>query len=220
MTSRNGAGARARLVAHAQRLVPDDLAVGTSGNLSVRLGDEILITPGGMPYDGMTPADIVRIDERGAPADPRRRPSSELPMHRLAYEVSGAGAVVHTHSSYATAVACALDELPAVHYLLAAVGGTVPVVPYATFGSDELAHHMARGLAGRRAVLLGNHGVLTVGATLEEAYGHAVTVEWCAALYHRASQLGSPRILDDAEIEHVGERFRSLGYLAHQQGER
>lgn len=211
---------RRELVAYAQRMASDGLAVGTSGNLSVRAGDDLLVTPGGVAYEAMGPDDIVRVRPDGevlagdghGPAP--HRATSELAMHRLAYEVSRAGAVVHTHSPYATAIACVLDELPPVHYVLAGLGGRVPVVAYATFGSDELADGVARGLAGRAGVLLGNHGTLTVGADLAEAYGHAQTLEWCAALYLRARQLGEPRVLDDGEIARVAEKMRALGYLA------
>lgn len=208
----------AELVQWARRMASDGLAVGTSGNLSVRDGDAVLCTPGGVAYETMRPADVVRVssDGRVAAADGGTtswQPTSELPMHRLAYAATGGSAVVHTHSPYATALACVLDELPAVHYTLAALGGRVPVVPYATFGSEELARGVGQALEGRSAVLLANHGALTVGASLPEAYGHAQTLEWCAALYLRARQLGQPRQIDDAELAHVAHRMHALGYL-------
>lgn len=207
--------ARAELVRFARRLEADGLAIGTSGNLSVRLGDRLLITPGGVPYDQLSAETLAETGLEGTHRS-GGRPSSELPMHLAAYHVEGVKAVVHTHARHATAVACLLDELPAIHYLLASLGESVPVVPYVRFGSGELADHVRRALPGRRAVLLGHHGTLTVGASLAEAYDAALTVEWLAELWVTAASVGDPELLSRQEIAAVAEQMRELGYLSAQ----
>lgn len=206
---------RAELVGYARRLDTDGLAVGTAGNLSVRVADRLLITPGGVPYDQLTPETVAETSVDGVHlAGPR--PSSELPMHVAAYEVDGVAAVVHTHARHATAVACLLEELPAIHYLLAALGESVPVVPYVRFGSDELAAHVRGALPGRRAVLLGHHGTLTVGPSLADAYDAALTLEWLAGLWVTAASVGDPQPLSPTEIAAVARQMRELGYLPAQ----
>lgn len=202
----------AELVRFARRLETDGLAVGTAGNLSVRVNDRLLITPGGVPYDQLSPETLAEAGLHGEHrAGPR--PSSELPMHLAAYGVDGVAAVVHTHARHATAVACLLEELPAIHYLLASLGESVPVVPYVRFGSDELAAHVREALPGRRAVLLGHHGTLTAGASLAEAYDAALTLEWLAGLWVTAASVGDPQPLSRTEIAAVARQMRELGYL-------
>lgn len=203
---------REELVAVARRMESDGLAVGTAGNVSVALGDRLVITPGGVAYDRLDAAALAEVtfDARPVAGPP---PSSELPMHRAAYDVDGVGAVVHTHARYATAVACVRDELPAIHYMLATLGESVPVVPYARFGSRELADHVRAGLAGRRALLLGHHGTLTVGPTLTDAYDAALTLEWLAQLWVTAASVGDPQPLSREELTAVAAQMRQLGYL-------
>jgi len=195
--------------------------VATAGNLSLRSRGLTAITPTSVDYDKLEPETITVVNEVGVPVDGTHRPSSELAMHLAAYGATGAGAVVHTHSPYATVLATAGIALPPVHYLAADLGGWVRIAPYATFGSDELAASVASTLAGRTAVLLERHGTLTVGDTLEQAYERALVLEWLAAVYVRASALGTPMVLDDAELERVSERLeelrddrRSIGPLA------
>ncbi|HKI93601.1 MAG TPA: class II aldolase/adducin family protein [Gaiellaceae bacterium] len=212
---------RELVVRFARRLRPDGLAIVTAGNLSLRSRGLTAITPTSVDYDELEAEAIAVVNEIGVPVDGAHRPSSELPMHLAAYGATGAGAVVHTHSPYATALATAGIALPPVHYLAADLGGWVRIAPYATFGSDELAESVATTLAGRTAVLLERHGTLTVGDTLEQAYERALVLEWLATVYVRASALGSPVALDDTELERVSERFedlrnerRSIGPLA------
>jgi L-fuculose-phosphate aldolase len=143
----------------------------------------------------------------GDPIDAPLGPSSELPMHLSVYERSGAGAVVHTHSEYATILGTLIDELPPIHYLISLLGGPVRVVPYATPGSAELADHMAKGLEGRSAVLLGNHGTITTGENLDQAYSRAILLEWLCGLYYRARLFGEPRLLDMVEIDKVARQL-------------
>ncbi|HEU5004235.1 MAG TPA: class II aldolase/adducin family protein [Actinomycetota bacterium] len=197
--------AGADLVATARRLGPDGLATGTAGNLSVRVApDRILVTPSGVAYGTLQTGHLCLVSEAGEviEAGPHA-PSTELPMHLAAYRATGAGAVVHTHSPYATTLGTLVDEIPGVHYLVALLGGPVRVAAYATPGSAELAAGMAAGLEGRSALLLGNHGAVTVGATLHEAYERAVLLEWLCALYYRARLAGEPRILDAGELARV-----------------
>lgn len=201
------AAARAELVAYGRRLAPDGLAIGTAGNLSRRVGDLVAITPRGVAYGATRPEHVCVVDLDGAVVESTLGPSSELPMHLTVYGICDAGAVVHTHSPYATTLGTIVDEVPPIHYLLSLLGGPVRVAPYATPGSAALAGHMARGLKGRSAVLLGNHGTITTGATLEEAYSRAVLLEWLCGLYYRARLLGEPRLLDLDEIAKVGRQL-------------
>lgn len=194
---------REALAAYGRRMAPDGLAIATGGNLSCRRGELVAITPRGVPYEAVTAATVCVVDRSGAPVDAPLGPSSELPMHLAAYAATGAGAVVHTHSDYATILGTLIEELPPIHYLLSLLGGPVRVAPYATPGSPELAAHMARALEGRSAVLLGNHGAITVGDTLEVAYNRALLLEWTCGLYYRARLAGEPRLLDRAEIDKV-----------------
>ena len=201
---------RALLVHHAGLLRPDGLVVGTAGNLSSRAGEIVAITPSSVDYDELEPGLICLVGIDGEIVEAKRPPSSELPMHLAVYESTGAGAIVHTHAPYATTLATVTDELPAIHYAIADLGGPVRVAQYATFGTDELADAVREALAGRSAVILGSHGTLTIGKTLEEAYARTVLLEWLSALYYRARLLGEPRILSLDEIERVGGRLRAM----------
>ena len=201
---------RALIVDQAGRLRPDGLVVGTAGNLSIRSGELVAITPTSVDYDALDPGLICVVGLDGVIVEGVRAPSSELPMHLAVYHATDAAAIVHTHAPHATALATVVDELPAIHYLIAELGGHVRVAPYATFGTDELAASVMEALAGRSAVLLRSHGTLTVGRSLEEAYWRSVLLEWLAALYYRAAQLGTPRLIPTAEIELVAEQLRAL----------
>jgi len=198
---------REDLVAYGRRLAPDGLAIGTAGNLSCRAGDVVAITPRGVGYDVMAPQHICLVTLDGGQIDAPLGPSSELPMHLAVYRRCDAAAVVHTHSPFATTLGTVIDELPPIHYLISLLGGPVRVAPYATPGSDELADHMATALEGRSAVLLGNHGTITTGDSLEQAYSRALLLEWLCGLYLRARLFGEPRLLDVEEIDKVGRQL-------------
>ncbi|WP_026987895.1 L-fuculose-phosphate aldolase [Fodinicurvata fenggangensis] len=185
---------------------------GTSGNISARLEAGLLITPSGLPYEALQPEDIVFLDMQGRP-EGRWKPSSEWRFHRdILHARPEAGAVVHVHSPYATALAILGRGIPAIHYMIAAAGGpTIRCAPYATFGSEALSQYALEALEGRSACLLANHGMIAVGADLAKALWLAGEVETLARQYHACLQVGEPVILSDAEIARVVEKFRSYG---------
>lgn len=205
---------RAQLVRYARRLEQDALSAGTAGNLSVRSGDLVAITPSGVPYDELEPAGICVVGLDGSTVECPSRPSSELDLHLALYRDHAPGAVAHTHPLHATALSVVLDELPPVHYLCAQLGGAVRVAPYALFGTPELAEAASRGIAGRHAVLLEAHGAVTTGRSIAEAYARSVQLEWAARMYSAAAALGSPRALSGEQVAAVAARLEQLGYGA------
>lgn len=203
---------RAAVIDCARRMVSDGLVIGIAGNVSARDGDKIVITPSARRYDTLRPEELCVVGLAGQPLDLPLRPSSELPMHLAAYQQTAAGAVVHTHSMFATAVATSCPELPAIHYTIGFLGGPVPVVPYATFGSRELADGLRAALADRPVALLQNHGAVAAGQDVEQAYDRARLLEWLAELYYRSSRLGSPRVLSPAELDAFNAQVAALSY--------
>jgi L-fuculose-phosphate aldolase len=199
---------RQALVGHGVKLLEDGLAIGTAGNLSVRLGERVLITPSGIPYDETRPEDCCVLDLDANVLEPGGPPSSETPMHLTIYRHTNAGAVVHTHSPFATALSTVLDELPPVHYALAGLGGPIRVAPYATFGSGDLARNMLVALEGRSAAILQNHGTIAYGRDLAQAYLRAQTLEWVCEVYWRAKTFGEPKLLPVEELDRVRELAR------------
>jgi L-fuculose-phosphate aldolase len=206
------AALRANLVDHGRRMVHDGLVDGVSGNLSARAGDLIAITPSGVPYQDMAPADICLVRPADGSTAAGGRPSTETPMHLAVYRATDAAAIVHTHSPFVVALSTVLDELPAVHYAMAGLGGLVRVTPYTRFGTQELADGAVAALRGRTAVILGNHGALTYGATLGQAYDRARTLEWLASVYWHARMAGRPRTLTAAQLDEVREATRAIRY--------
>lgn len=202
---------RRQVSAYSRRLREDGLVVATSGNISVRSGDLVAVTPSGVAYDELTAEDVGvhRLD--GTAVEARWAPTTETPMHLGIYERTGARAVVHTHSTAATVVSTLVDELPPIHYLITLFGGPVRVAPYATYGTDELAGAAVRALDGRTACILGNHGAVTIGETLAEAYDRAVYLEWLCEVWLRASTAGQPRLLSGEEIERVARKISGYG---------
>jgi len=202
-----------RLVDAARRTVADGLVVGTSGNVSVRVGDTVLVTPSGVPYDRLTPDDITGVDLDGRQVLGSLVPTSELPMHLAVYRSTDARAVVHTHAVHATAVSMLVPELPAVHYMSGALGGAARVAPYATYGTEELAENMLRALADRTACLLRNHGTITYGDTLDQAYDRTAQLEWMCRLWLTASSVPglTPTLLSKEQVAEAGEKLRGYG---------
>ena len=212
-----GEGAlRAEIVETARRMKSSGLSHGRSGNVSARHDGGMLITPSGTPYETLTPEDIVSVDGSGQSDPDAGKPSSEWRFHLAAYQARpDAGAVVHCHSRAATALACAHRPIPAFHYMVAVAGGTdIPLAPYATFGTPELAAHVAKALATRKACLMANHGQIATGASLEAALELAGEVENLAAQYLEVLKLGEVHLLDDAQMNEVLEKFKSYGQNA------
>jgi len=206
------AGERRLVVEYCRRMRADGLVVGTSGNISARSGDLVAVSPSGIQYERLTPAlvGVHRLAD-GARVAGDVEPTTELPMHLAIYRNTGAGAIVHTHSTAATAVSTLVNEVPAIHYLVALFGGPVRVAPYATYGTDELAAHAIEALAGRTGCLLANHGAVTIGGTLAEAYQRAEYLEWLCDVCLRAYAHGSPRLLPPDEIERVRHKLADYG---------
>jgi L-fuculose-phosphate aldolase len=203
---------RRRVADAARRLAAEGLVLGTAGNVSERSGELVAVTPTGAVLEQVTPEDVVVVDLDGAPVDGDLAPTSELGLHLGAYRRYGAGAVVHAHSPYGSALACVLDELPVVHYQMLALGGAVRVAPYATFGSPELAELTLDALKDRAAALMSNHGTIALGADAGTALETACLLEWACTVYWRAASLGVPRTLDDSQLRAVIDTVAARGY--------
>ncbi|MEU9758255.1 class II aldolase/adducin family protein [Streptomyces sp. NPDC047985] len=205
--------ARTEVVATARRTAVDGLVVGTSGNVSARVGDTILVTPSGVPYDRLGPKDVVGVDPEGNRVLGVLAPTSELPLHLAVYRNSDAAAVVHTHAVHATAVSTLVTEVPSIHYAAAMLGGPVRVAAYARYGTEELAANMLDALRDRTGCLLRNHGTVTHGATLDEAYDRTAQLEWLCRLWLTASSVPglSPHLLTPAQLDDVREALKGYG---------
>ncbi|MFI9200988.1 class II aldolase/adducin family protein [Streptomyces sp. NPDC053048] len=203
----------AEVVSTARRTTTDGLVVGTSGNVSARVGDVVLVTPSGIPYDRLGPGDITGVDLSGRRVIGELTPTSELPMHLAVYRATDATAIVHTHAVHATAVSTLVTELPPVHYMTAALGGPVRVAPYARYGTEELAAHVLRALDGRTGCLLRNHGTLTYGAGLDQAYDRTAQLEWMCRLWLAASGVPgrTPTLLSPGDLEETAAALRGYG---------
>jgi L-fuculose-phosphate aldolase len=185
---------------------------GTSGNISVRHGDGLLVTPTSVPYEAMTPDQIVLMAMDGSHA-PHQKPSSEWRFHLDILKArDDVNAVVHAHPTYCTILAIMGRDIPPVHYMIAAAGGdSIRCAPYATFGTAELSEHALRALEVRLACLLDHHGMIAIGKTLDKAMWLAVEVETLARQYHGCLQIGTPPLLSSAEIERVRQRMAGYG---------
>jgi len=206
------ASLRAAVIAAALKMNALGINQGQSGNVSMRCGDGFLVTPSGLPYDSLTPSDIVHVALDGT-ASGARPPSSEWRFHRDIYaHRPEAGAIVHTHSTFATTLACLGHSIPAIHYEVAFAGGhDIRCAPYRSFGTQELADVALKALEGRKACLLAHHGVIAFDDSLPLALSLADKVESMARLYWQALQVGEPALLDDAEMARMVSRFRTYG---------
>ncbi len=206
------AALREAMVRGMQRLAALGLNRGSSGNLSGRLGASFLVTPSGVPAEDLRASAMVEMDYAGAVLA-GGQPSSEWRFHRdLLAARSDVAAVVHTHSRYATTLACLQRELPAFHYMIAAAGGdSIRCAPYALFGTQELSDAALAALQDRRACLLGNHGMIALGKDLDAALALALEVESLCAQYWSAVQLGAPTILSSEQMQAVLEKFKGYG---------
>ncbi|WP_093497537.1 class II aldolase/adducin family protein [Streptomyces sp. Ag109_O5-10] len=190
---------RAAVADVCRRLGAAGLLIGTAGNVSVWVGDRVAVTATGAVLAQLTAGQVTVVDLDGEVVAGTLQPTSELDLHLGVYRRHGAGAVVHTHAPMATALSCVLDELPCFHYQLLAIGGTVRVAPYATFGTPELAESVLTALDGRSAALMANHGSVAVGPTLDKAFENALLLEWACGVYQHAAALGTPRVLDERQ---------------------
>ena len=204
--------ARAAVASAARRLAAERLVLGTSGNVSLRVGDAVAVSPTGAKLAELDEAQVAVVDLDGRQHDGPLAPTSELGLHLGIHAERGDGAVVHTHSPFATALSCVLDELPAVHYEMLRFGGSVRVADYATFGSRELAAAVHTALEGRTAALMANHGSVVTAADMASAVELTLLLEWACEVYWRASALGTPRTLSGEDLQAVVEQVATIGY--------
>jgi L-fuculose-phosphate aldolase len=213
---------REQVAAVSRRLAAERLVLGTAGNVSARSGDRVAITPTGAVLADLEPEQVSVVElDSGDLVDGALEPTSEIDLHLGVYRRYGAGAVVHTHAPWATALSCALDELPCVHYQMLLLGGPVRVAPYRTFGTPELAEAVLDALDGRTAALMANHGALNFSGDVESAVEAALLLEWACEVYWRAATLGEPRALGEEERQAVVDAATRRGYgTTREAGER
>ena len=215
------ASEREQIASFGRKLVEHRLTRGTSGNLSIYNRNKSLmaISPSGLDYFQTAPQDVAVIDLSGRIVDGTSKPSSEWALHRILYENrADISSVVHTHSTFSTVLSCLGWELPALHYMIALAGPTVRCAAYASFGTEELAANAMLAMADCNAVFLANHGLLTAGSDLANAFHIAEEIEFCAELYWRSRCVGEPVILDKAEMTLMKNRFRTYGQVTTTSG--
>ena len=204
-----------QVVRYGKKLIDRRLTTGSGGNISVcnREKNLVAISPSGLDYYETTPEDIVILDMDGNLVEGKHRPSSEAGMHLAFYknraDVSG---IVHTHSKFATAIACMGWELPAVHYLIGMAGHRVKCTGYATYGSDELAKKALETIGDSNAVLLANHGLIALGEDVDRAFSTAEHLEFVSEVYYLTKTLGTPNILSDENMDEVMKKFGTFSY--------
>lgn len=204
-----------QVVRYGKKLIDRRLTTGSGGNISVynREKNLVAISPSGLDYYETTPEDIVILDIDGNLVEGKHRPSSEVGMHLAFYknraDVSG---IVHTHSKFATAIACMGWELPAVHYLIGMAGHRVKCTGYATYGSDELAKKALETIGDSNAVLLANHGLIALGEDVDRAFSTAEHLEFVSEVYYLTKTLGTPNILSDEDMDEVMKKFGTFKY--------
>ena len=204
-----------QVVRYGKKLIDRRLTTGSGGNISVcnREKKLVAISPSGLDYYETTPEDIVILDMDGNLVEGKHRPSSESGMHLAFYknraDVSG---IVHTHSKFATAIACMGWELPAVHYLIGMAGHRVKCTGYATYGSDELAKKALETIGDSNAVLLANHGLIALGEDVDRAFSTAEHLEFVSEVYYLTKTLGTPNILSDENMDEVMKKFGTFRY--------
>jgi L-fuculose-phosphate aldolase len=200
------------LIEYGRKMVDRRLTVGSGGNLSIvdRAAGCVAITPSGIEYHDMRPDQIVVCDRQGEIREGGCKPSSEIGFHLALYtHRNDIGAVVHTHSVYATTIACLGREIPPVHYLVGFAGPKVPLAPYATFGTPELARVAVDAIGEANAVLLANHGLIAVGATIAAAFTVAEEIEFVARVYYQALVAGDPQLLSQEQMDAALRKFKT-----------
>ena len=207
---------RELIVEYGKKLITSGLTKGTGGNLSIynREKELMAISPSGIDYFQIRPEDVVVLNLKGEKIDGGKDPSSEYEMHKIFYEKRrDINAIIHTHTIYATTIACLNWDLPPVHYLIALAGPDVKCAKYATFGTRELAENAFQAMENRKAVLLANHGLLAGAEDLANAFNITEEIEYCAELYYRTKSIGEPVVLTDGEMEIMAEKFKTYGQV-------
>lgn len=212
MGARDKKGLATAIIEACRAMNSAGLNQGTSGNVSARYGEGFLITPSGVPYDALSPDDIVFMSLEGE-LEAGLNPSSEWRMHRDIYGARGeAGAVLHAHPTFCTALSCLGQGIPPFHYMVAVAGGRdIRCAPYATFGTPALSQGMLSAMEGRRACLLANHGMICFADGVGKALALGIEVEALARQYYHARQMGEPGLLSDSQMDEVIEKFKTYG---------
>ena len=207
---------RELIVEYGKKLITSGLTKGTGGNLSIYNREKKLmaISPSGIDYFKIEPQDVVVLNLKGEKIHGDKTPSSEYEMHKIFYEKrTDINAIIHTHTIYATTIACLNWDLPAVHYMIALAGPNVRCAEYATYGTKELAENAFKAMENRNAVLLANHGLLAGAKDLANAFNVTEEIEYCAELYYRTKSIGEPVILSDEEMDLMAEKFKTYGQV-------
>lgn len=207
---------RQQIVDFGKKLLTEKLTTGTGGNISIFIREDnvMLISPSGIPYDETQLEDVVVLDLDGNVVEGTRKPSSEFHMHSIFYKkTKNINSVVHTHSDYATAVACLLQDIGPLHYIIGSVGDKVRCCDYKTFGTQELADEAYKVMKDNSGILLGNHGVLAVGENCAGAFSVAKDIEFLAKLKIRGESIGKPVLLDKKQMDVVIEKFGTYGQV-------
>ena len=212
----NHRGLREEVARVAKQLIDSGLVTGTSGNVSASTPEgDVLMTPSGIDYGELEPDDVVLVGVAGEVLEGSLQPSTETPMHTGIYRARPeVGAVVHTHSVFATTLACLGWTIPPVHYMLTTLSedGEIPLAPYTTYGTEQLADYAAEALGeSRNACLLQNHGTITVGDSPEEAFSRTVVLEEMAEIYYRTRVAGGPVLLAPEQVEDVAAKISGYG---------
>ena len=204
---------RMAVVEGGRRLAARGLVIGSSGNLSMRAGDQVVVTPTGLEIGDMKPEDMSIVDLDGTWVEGRLKPTSEVPLHLAIYRNTGAAAIAHTHAVTSAAVSCTCTELPPIHYNCLQLGGPVRVAPYATYGSKQLAENVVEAIAGgRNAALMANHGSIAYGDSMNKACDRLELLEWLCEHYAASVAIGTPRPLTSAELDDVIVAFLTDSY--------
>ncbi|MGO1590341.1 MAG: class II aldolase/adducin family protein [Ancrocorticia sp.] len=205
---------RQQVVDTCLEMVAKNLVVGTAGNVSVRVGDHVVMSPSAVPYDTMTAEDVAVVDMDGNQLEGKYKPSSECPLHLSVYRATDAGAITHNHAPASTAMGLVVDEIPISHYYSTMFGGAIRVAPYATFGTDELAENVTNALNGRLGALMANHGAITIGPDLAAALDKLPYLEYICDIELRALWTGrAVKLLTDEQVAEASSGIK--GYTAH-----
>ncbi len=211
--------AKRQLVSACHRLAAEGLLIGTAGNVSVRVGDRVVVTATGAVLGEITGDQVVEVDLDGNLVSGGLVPTSEVYLHLSVYRHQDVAAVVHTHAPVSTAASISVSEIPVIHYQQLLLGGAIRVAPYATFGTPELATRVVAALEHRAAALMANHGAVAVGPTLDKAVDNALLLEWLCTVYRDAVVMGRPATLSRKQQEDVVAAAIARNYGTVQQAE-